>query len=143
MHIVFIIFGLLLLSDINGNEVVNIDIALERAKAENKTVLMIFSGSDWCKPCIQLKKEVLSTNEFQSFCSQELVVLNLDFPYKKSSEISEDQKRHNELMAEKYNQEGRFPKVLLLDHGGNVKGSIQYKKGMTTGQFIRIIRQAI
>ena len=34
------------------------DKALATAKAESKRVLLDFTGSDWCGPCISLKKKV-------------------------------------------------------------------------------------
>ncbi len=38
--------------------------ALEKAKTENKKVLMDFTGSDWCGWCMKLHKEVFSQKEF-------------------------------------------------------------------------------
>ena len=38
----------------------NIEKAIEKATKENKQILVYFSGSDWCKPCIELKKKVFA-----------------------------------------------------------------------------------
>lgn len=35
--------------------------AKEIATAENKPIILIFQGSDWCAPCIKLDREVWST----------------------------------------------------------------------------------
>ena len=32
--------------------------ATQKASAENKKIVLVFSGSDWCIPCIKLEKEV-------------------------------------------------------------------------------------
>ena len=48
---------------------------------------MIFSGSDWCKPCINLKQSILLTDEFAKFSGEEMVLLELDFPYKKKNKL--------------------------------------------------------
>ena len=44
--------------------------AQAQAKAENKIVLMDFTGSDWCGWCIKFHKEVLDTPEFQAYAAK-------------------------------------------------------------------------
>ena len=61
----------------------DIDAALKQAKAENKKVLLLFTGSDWCGWCIKLKREVLEKNEFKKFAKKNLVLVYFDFPSKK------------------------------------------------------------
>ena len=39
--------------------------AQAQAKAENKLVLLDFTGSDWCPPCIKMRKEVFSKKEYR------------------------------------------------------------------------------
>ncbi|PIZ06384.1 MAG: thiol-disulfide isomerase, partial [Flavobacteriales bacterium CG_4_10_14_0_8_um_filter_32_5] len=41
--------------------------ALTKAKAENKLILMDFSGSDWCSNCIRLEKSVFQTEVFNTY----------------------------------------------------------------------------
>jgi thioredoxin-related protein len=53
---------------------------LEIAKTENKNVLLYFSGSDWCAPCIKFKKFIVNSPEFQAFATDNLIVYNADFP---------------------------------------------------------------
>jgi thioredoxin-related protein len=50
--------------------------AEQKAKTEHKMILLKFSGSDWCIPCIKLQKEVLNTQEFKSFADENLVLIN-------------------------------------------------------------------
>ena len=57
--------------------------AQAQAKAENKIVLMDFTGSDWCPWCIKFKKEVLDTAEFQEYAAKNVVLVELDYPSKK------------------------------------------------------------
>ena len=54
-----------------------------QAKAENKLVLMDFSGSDWCPDCIALKKKVFDTQKFQAYAATNVVLVDVDFPDKK------------------------------------------------------------
>lgn len=106
------------------------------AKDSSKEVLMIFSGSDWCKPCMQLRQSILESEAFSTFSDKQLVLLELDFPYRKKNQLPKEQQEHNEQLAEKYNQEGSFPKVILLNSDQVVLGQITYKNNMTTQQFI-------
>ncbi len=95
----------------------NIPEALKQAAAEDKITLVVFTGSDWCPPCIALKKNVLSTEEFEDFADENLVLVELDFPRKK--QLAATQKQHNDSYAKQFQIQG-FPTVLLLDDNGAV-----------------------
>src|SRR5438876_9375189 len=86
-----------------------------QAKAENKLVLMDFNGSDWCPPCKQLKKNVLSTSEFEKFAKDHLVLVDVDFP--RSKEQPKALKDANEKLQQKFNIEG-YPTIIVLDGDG-------------------------
>lgn len=90
----------------------NVDEAIELAKKENKSVMIEFTGSDWCPPCIKMKKEVFSKDEFLKGASEKFVLVHLDFP-----RGDKELKEKNQPMAEKYKIEG-FPTVILLDAEG-------------------------
>lgn len=107
----------------------------QKAQEESKLVLLVFSGSDWCKPCIQLKKEILETEHFQQK-SKEFVYLYVDFPYKKNKQTKAVVKR-NERLAEQYNRRGKFPLVVLIDNEGQELGVVSYISNMTTSDFIQ------
>jgi len=94
-----------------------------------KPILMSFSGSDWCKPCIKLSKEVFETIIFQKFAKKNFILLRLDFPRQKKNRLSVEQVRHNEKLAEKYNKEGAFPIVLILDLHDRIIAKTRYRKG--------------
>lgn len=98
----------------------------DQASKENKNILMVFAGSDWCRPCIQFKKEILGSAEFFNFADSNLVVLYLDFPARKKNKLSETQTAHNENLAGIYNPDGMFPKILLLDKNAEVLGDIKF-----------------
>lgn len=52
--------------------------AKERAAASSKDLLVLFTGSDWCAPCIRLTEEVFRTEAFlqRATASYELVVVD-------------------------------------------------------------------
>lgn len=91
--------------------------ALAKAKAEDKVLLIEFHGSDWCPPCIKLNQEVLTKDEFKAYAKESLVLLNVDFPRKTA--LSDEQRSHNEALAEKFGLQG-VPMVVLLDGEGNI-----------------------
>ena len=117
----------------------NLDKSLAQAKTEQKNVLMIFSGSDWCKNCIALRKNILKTTDFETFSGEKLVLLELDFPYKKKNKLPKEQEKHNEQLAEKYNKKGHFPAMVLLDANEKVIGRVHYKKNMNAKELIQQI----
>jgi thioredoxin-related protein len=100
--------------------------ALEKAKAENKPVVMDFTGSDWCGWCIKLDKEVFSTSQFKTYATQNLVLLKLDFPHRRNLPAAE--KKQNEALAAKYGIRG-FPTVVVLNPEGNQVGQLGYRPG--------------
>ncbi len=48
-----------------------------KAKAENKPMLLDFTGSDWCGWCIKLDKEVFGEAAFKDYAVAELVLVEL------------------------------------------------------------------
>lgn len=98
----------------------NFEEAKQVAGREHKFILLNFSGSDWCGPCIKMKKEVFESEEFLSLAQEKLVLIRADFPRQKKNQLSPEQKTHNEALAEKYNPGGKFPFTLLLDENGKV-----------------------
>jgi thioredoxin-related protein len=94
--------------------------AKSEASAKNKYILLNFSGSDWCGPCMKLKKEVLDSEDFLKFADTKLVLVRADFPRSKKNRLSPELKKQNEALAEKYNNEGKFPLTVLVDANGDV-----------------------
>jgi len=90
----------------------DLDKAIEQAGKESKSVLVEFTGSDWCPPCIAMRKNVFSKKEFTEAASKNFVLVELDFP-KKDKQLAEKNQPH----AEKFKIEG-FPTVVLLDSKG-------------------------
>ncbi len=104
---------------------------LEEAKAtaveQNKNIVLVFSGSDWCAPCIKLDKNVWQSEVFKTYANEKLVLLRADFPKKKANALAEDIKKGNAALAEKYNKEGYFPFVVVLDKTGKVLAKKGYE----------------
>ena len=100
--------------------------AQEKAKTEKKLVLMDFTGSDWCGWCIKLNKEVFSQQAFTDYAKKNLVLVEVDFPRKKT--IDAGQKKANEALAKKYKIKG-FPTIIVLNGEGKQVGELGYMEG--------------
>lgn len=98
------------------------------AQKENKEIILVFQGSDWCAPCIKLDREIWSTDKFQDYASEHYVLLLADFPRKKKNQLSPEQQEKNKKLAATYNQQGFFPLVVVLNEKGKVLGKTGYKK---------------
>jgi thioredoxin-related protein len=106
----------------------DINVAKEIASKESKPIILVFQGSDWCAPCIKLDREIWSTDTFKKYAKQNYVMLKADFPRRKKNTLSETQTKANAQLAEKYNKQGFFPFVVVLDSSGKVLGESSYKK---------------
>lgn len=104
----------------------NFEKAKELAKKENKSILINFTGSDWCGWCKRLDREVFSKEVFASFADDSLVLLKIDFP--KFTKLPEEQQRYNYELYEKYGVLG-FPTIYLVDANGKVLLQTGYQRG--------------
>jgi len=89
--------------------------AQQEAKANNKFLLLDFTGSDWCFWCKKFDAEILSQAQFKDFARENLVLLEIDFPRAKSQ--SPEIKKQNEELAQQYQIMG-FPTIVVLSADG-------------------------
>ena len=106
----------------------NITVAKEIAAEKSKPIILVFQGSDWCAPCIKLDRQIWSTDAFKKYAKDNFVMLQADFPKRKKNALSKPQTIANAKLAERYNKNGVFPFVVVLDANGNVLGETGYKK---------------
>lgn len=98
----------------------DLDAAKKQAQQENKMILLNFSGSDWCGPCIRLHKEIFNSEAFAAYAKDRLVLLNADFPRLKKNQLAKSRQLQNNKLADEYNAGGAFPLTLLLDANGKI-----------------------
>lgn len=115
-----LLISLLLLSLSTVQWEPNFENAKKTAKENHELILLNFSGSDWCGPCIVTRKEYFESEVFLKMASDKLVLVNADFPRKKKNIGSPEQVKRNEALAEIYNKQGVFPLTLLLNADGKV-----------------------
>jgi thioredoxin-related protein len=90
-------------------------------------IMLVFAGSDWCKPCMELKTSILKSETFLKYFPSRFALLYLDFPLQKKNQLSAELKKQNEALAAKYNTSGFFPNVVMINTRGEVLGSISFK----------------
>lgn len=116
----------------------DLTVTKEMARAGNKSIILVFQGSDWCAPCIKLDKQIWSSEEFQNYASDHFVMLLADFPRKKQNRLPDEQKYKNEQLAETYNPNGYFPLVVVLDKDGKLLGQTGYKN-ISVKEYINLL----
>ena len=113
---------------------------LEQAKKEHKKILLYFSGSDWCAPCIKFKKFIIQTEEFQAFAKKELIIYNAGFPRQSKNKLAKEVEKENEALAEKYNSKGLFPLIIILNEEGKVIKKWEEYPKETLSEFIEKLK---
>jgi thioredoxin-related protein len=136
-----LIASLLILCSASAEWLNNFEEAKEIARNKNHYILLNFSGSDWCASCINMKREIFSSDVFNNYASGNLVLLKADFPRLKKNRLESSQVKRNEMLAEKYNPHGKFPYTLLLNYDGNVIGVWDGYSSMTPENFVEQIQK--
>lgn len=113
--------------------------ALKKATVEDKPIMLVFAGSDWCAPCIKLEKEIFQSALFEAE-KKNWVLYKADFL--KKSKLPAEVKKENGQLADQYNQEGYFPLVVILNSTGKVLGKLSYSKD-TPAAYIKKLREFI
>lgn len=116
----------------------NFEEAKLEATKENKNILLVFSGSDWCAPCIKLDNVVWKSDVFKSEAEKNWVIYKADFPKKKANQLAPELTESNKKLAEKYNRNGSFPLVILLDKTGKVIGMTGFKN-ISASDYVQLI----
>jgi thiol-disulfide isomerase/thioredoxin len=104
----------------------NFQAAQAKAKAQDKPMLVAFTGSDWCPWCKKLQTEVFDKPLFGAAARKQFVLLQVDFPHEKK--LSEELKEQNGKLAKKYNVYA-YPSVLLLKPDGGLIARTGYSPG--------------
>jgi thioredoxin-related protein len=111
--------------------------AMARAKEEKKTLLVEFTGSDWCPPCIAMRKNVFSKKEFIEAASKDFILVELDFP-----NGDKELKKKNQPYAKKYEIKG-YPTVILFDSEGQEFTRFFASEYPTVEEFLAHLKAAL
>lgn len=118
----------------------DLGVAKKKAFAENKNILLVFSGSDWCLPCITMDKEVWPSDAFKQ-AANNWVLLRADFLQKKGNPEPVNVNDMKMILAEKYNRDGFFPYFVMLDKNGKVLSKSGYEDFETAGEYVALFKK--
>jgi len=105
--------------------------SIAQAAASKKAILLEFTGSDWCPPCMKQNKDVFEQPAFEDYAKEKLVLVKLDFPQRKEQDPAI--KERNQKLATQYGVEG-FPTIILLSpEGKELVRQVGYGGGGVTG----------
>ena len=111
-----------------GDEVWMTDLSAAKAKAaeNNKDLLVLFTGSDWCGWCRKLENEKLGQKEFLEDARKHYILVKIDFPRRR--EQPPEQLQQNAILKQQY-RITRLPNVFLCDSEGKPYARAGYRKG--------------
>lgn len=104
----------------------NFENAVAEAKANNKPLLLLFTGTGWCPACVRLEKEVFSNADFANTVGKEFVFVKLDFP--KGGSQDPRLQTQNDQLANRFYVRG-YPTVVIIDADQNQIGTSGYRPG--------------
>ena len=108
-------------SHVTNNWMTNLEDAKTKARNERKLILLYFTGSDWCTPCVALKKDFFETEEFAKY-QDEYVMVYIDRP-RRTDIITPEQMEYNKKVIAKYKTKS-FPRMMILDSSGRKKDEL-------------------
>jgi protein disulfide-isomerase len=100
--------------------------AAAAAKAENKLLLLDFTGSDWCGWCRLMQREIFSQPAFEEYAKKNLVLMTVDFP--RAKPITMEVRKQNQMLAEKFEIHS-FPTIVVLNGDGKPLAMLGYMPG--------------
>ena len=100
------------------------DTAKIEAKANNKDIMIVLTGSEWCKPCVKMKKNVFENQEFIDYATERFVIfeVNLDRHWDMDSKVYKDYS----YFKDKY-QSNALPTLIILGSDETKKAVISEK----------------
>lgn len=115
----------------------DLDEAFREAADSNRNILLFFSVSDACDICRRLDHDVFQSDEFLQYAQDNLVLVKLDFKNQASGDKSDQL-----LIVEKYNKDGFFPWVVVVNKHQKVVGKLPLYEDQTARQYVAQIKTA-
>ncbi len=108
------------------------------AAASNKMVLLYFAVSESCESCRALEEKVFRSDEFKDFADTRFVLARPEFRAHEPIET----KAEKLMIVEKYNKDGFFPLVVILDRNLKVLGKTGAYDGEPPAEYIRKLKNS-
>jgi|GEM_PF-1080953 len=118
-----------------GKWTMDLDTAKMLAKEKKLPILLNFAGSDWCKWCKLMEKNVFSKQAWKNYAKDNILMVLIDFP-KDSTIVPQEYIKRNNVLKTKYNVSG-FPTFIVLDDNAKtVLGKLSAGRKKTPESFI-------
>lgn len=97
------------------------ELAKSEALKQNKDILIVLTGSDWCKPCIKMKKNVFLNPEFIKLVEDKLIVFEVNL--ERHWDLNSKWYKYYDFFKKKY-QTNTLPCLILIDKNEVTKSVI-------------------
>lgn len=114
----------------------DLDAAVRLASTQNKNILLFFSVADACDTCRRLNNDIFQSVEFLEYAQENLVLVKLDF-----LNMSSETKAEKLLIVEKYNKDGFFPWVVVINKNEKVVGKAPIYDGQSPARYVNQISE--
>lgn len=118
----------------------DLDSGLKTAAQQNKKVLLFFSVPEHCDTCVKLEQKVFQSSEFLAYAEANYVLVKIDFSYQ-SEDLSKAQLEKNLLIVEKYNKDGFFPHVVVLNTAAKIAGKASVYNNETPLEYVSLLKR--
>lgn len=118
----------------------DLEIGLKTATQQNKKVLLFFSVPEHCDTCVKLERKVFQSPEFLTFAEANYVLVKIDFSYQ-SEDLSKEQLEKNLLIVEKYNKDGFFPHVVVLNTAAKITLKTSVYNNETPQEYLSLLKK--
>ena len=118
----------------------DLQFGLKEAAQQNKKVLLFFSVPERCDVCNKLEQNIFKSPEFIEFALENFVLVKIDFSYE-AQELTKDQLEKNLLIVEKYNKDGFFPHVVVLNKEAKITKKMEVYTSETPEQYLSLLQK--
>lgn len=118
----------------------DLKVGLKLAAMQNKKVLLFFSVSEHCDACDELERSIFKSPDFLAFANDNFVLVKLNFS-NAEEDLSKEQLEKNLLIVEKYNKDGFFPHVVVLNKDGNISSKMDVYSRETPADYLALLRR--
>ncbi len=102
----------------------------ENFSKKKKPIMMFFTGSDWCGWVFVCKKKYSFKKIFKKWASENVVLLELDFPRRKA--LSPELKEQNSKLQRQFAIQG-YPTVWFVEPGKDSQNNLKFDRIGRTG----------
>ncbi len=118
----------------------DLDIGLKEAAQQNKKVLLFFSVPEHCDTCVKLEQNIFKSPEFLAFANDHYVLVKIDFSYQEEG-LNKDELQKNLLIVEKYNKDGFFPHVVVINKEAKIALKTEVYNNETPQEYLSLLKK--